>query len=283
MPTFKQYLDALFKTRTTPAEAAAASAPAINNPVTFFDGIMGGVPSRTFTAPCDGYVVATANSAVSAAELTLQASANTAYKITGDFVSTGGGLGLFLPLKKGESFTVQMIGINQIQVRMYRLVGGGYRSLLEALQSGGQLCLRLKNFLTLGRSELERLNFKDTSLTLCRKEDRRSTNARLTLLRHSTVMHRSPLGTATTQGSSTTRFSLTQAASATEGFGAAARILRTIVRSCLAGKAIRFTFNFPSLLTRQQKCKGESLSSLVQVSLALPSLSANCEEVRHVA
>ena len=281
MPNFKAYLDALFKTRTTPAEAAAAAMPDDSAVISlsFADGI-----DSIYTAPTDGYLCLGSQgddqgiSSVSCWSNGVETSINTLAS------GTIGNVAVFCPILKGQTKSLYVSKVRFAKfIKANAFLGGGYRSLLKALQSGGQLCLRLKNFLTLGRSELERLNFKDTSLTLCRKEDRRPTNARLTLLRHSTVMYRSPLGTATTQGSSTARFYVRQAPSATEGFGAAARILRTIVRSCLAGKGTQFTFNFPSLLTRQQKCKGEFFSSLVQVSLALPSVSANCEEVRYVA
>ena len=266
MPTFKQYLDALFKTRTTPAEAAAASAPALDNPVTLFDGIMGGVPSRTFTAPFDGYVVATANSAVSEAELTLQASANTAYKVSGDFVATGWGLGLFLPLKKGESFIVQMIGINQIQVRMYRLVGGGYRLLLKALQSGGATCLRLRNtFARFSSKATHNLCRHPRQPKLLRWTDSGMKSSRRVMGMGCSQRRQPILGILR---SSITTLVLTQR------LPIRLQVLRHLFRLRRAQVSI---IGLRTHKVPQQWKSDFSLSSV------LPSFSANCEEVCHVA
>ena len=268
MPNFKQLLNAAMKPLSTNA----------NSPANSFITIDAG--SASFVPPSDGFVRFRAQSTSSGTWVNI---AQQQMFTESPSINNGSRVNVWLRVVKGVVVTFNELNTTNVEKFFIPCLGGGDHLLLKALQSGGKTCLRLKNFLTLGRSELERLNFRDTSPTLCRKEDRQATSARLTLSRHLTDMHKSQPGTATPQGSSTTRSSLGQLASATEGFGAAARILQTIVRSCLAGKVIRFTFNFPSLLTKHQKCKGELFSSLVQVSIALSSLSANWEEVRYVA
>ena len=142
MPTFKQYLDALFKTRTTPAEAAHAAMPDDSAAISlsFADGT-----DSTYTAPTDGYLCLGSQgdeqglSSVSCWSTGVESSINTLAP------GTIGNVAMFCPILKGQTKSLYVSKVRFAKfIKANAFLGGGYRSLLKALQSGGAACLRLK-------------------------------------------------------------------------------------------------------------------------------------------
>ena len=142
MPTFKQYLDALFKTRTTPAEAAQAAMPDNESSISlsFQDGA-----DVTYTAPDNGYLClgAKPNEQGRSFIACWGGVETTVDGLTGDAI---GNIAVYCPVLKGQTKWLQFSkGRFAKFVRASASLGGGYRSLLATLQSGGEICLRLKN------------------------------------------------------------------------------------------------------------------------------------------
>lgn len=190
---------------------------------------------------------------------------------------TSQSLGFF---KKGQQVNYNMQGYSWNSVKIFSLLGGGYRLLLKIFQSGGATCLRLKNCSTLGRKESELRNRKGVYLTDSLKEVQRKTNAQSRLLRLLTDLPKFPHGFATTLLSQTIRSLAKQALSATESFGAEAQTLRIAEPLFPVERVTALRCNSRFLLTTPGRFRGKSRSSLVS---ALPNLCANCEEVHYVA
>ena len=266
MPTFKQYLDALFKTRTTPAEAAAASA--VNPAAEYL------IEGSTAIAPCNGWCVASVVS-------TNERSATYGYignkKLVGIRALIGSGqyYSAGAPVKKGESVVFDFENATMVSMSFFEKLGGGYRSLLATLQSGGAPCLRLKNCSTLGRRESELRNRKEPSSILFRS---RSDLLMPHTLPHSTATHAFAHGRAIA-AQLATKLSPpeTQSISAVERCGG-----RKCSATCgLLSHAEEVTqFPLEWAFQKVETFKEELSSTLVSV---LPNLCANYEEVHYVA
>lgn len=266
MPNFKQLLDALFKTRTTPAEAAAASA--INPAAEYL------IAASTAIAPCNGWCVASVTS-------TDERSATYGYignkKLVGFRALIGNGqhYSVEAPVKKGESVVFDFENATMQSMSFFEKLGGGYRLLLKALQSGGAPCLRLKNCSTLWRRESVLRNRKEPSSILFRS---RADLLMSHTLPHSTATHAFAHGRAiAAQLATKLSPSKTQSISAVELCGGR-KCSATCGLSSHAEKVTQFSLEWA--FQKVETFKEELSSTLVS---ALPNLCANCEEVRYVA
>ena len=126
MPNFKTYLDALFKTRTTPAEAAAASA--VNPAAEYL------IVGSTAIAPCNGWCVASVTS-------TDERSATYGYignkKLVGFRALIGNGqhYSVEVPVKKGESVVFDFENATMQSMSFFEKLGGGIISFLKLFKA----------------------------------------------------------------------------------------------------------------------------------------------------
>lgn len=136
----KQLIQRLLDSRTTPAQAANASKPVSGIPVEYNPspsiGIWGQVLPDSI-AVSDGYIWAAGRTSAIGGFLQVNSQA---MQITTSGTSIGEGemLNIFIPVSKGQGFTVYARSMNQIVVRLVRTIGGGYNILLRRALS----CLR---------------------------------------------------------------------------------------------------------------------------------------------
>ena len=138
--TLKSLIQRLLDSRTTPAQAANASKPVSGIPVEYNPspsiGIWGQVLPDSI-AVSDGYIWAAGRTSAIGGFLQVNSQA---MQITTSGTSIGEGemLNIFIPVYKGQGFTVYARSMNQIVVRLVRTIGGGYNILLWRALS----CLR---------------------------------------------------------------------------------------------------------------------------------------------
>lgn len=136
----KQLIQRLLDSRTTPAQAANASKPVSGIPVEYSPspsiGTWGQVLPDSI-AVSDGYIWAAGRT--SAIGGFLQVSSQAMQTTTsGTSIGEGEMLNIFIPVSKGQGFTVYARSMNQIVVRLVRTIGGGYNRIVRR----AVLCLK---------------------------------------------------------------------------------------------------------------------------------------------
>lgn len=140
MALLKSLIQRLLDSRTTPAQAANASKPVSGISVEYNPspsiGIWGQVLPDSI-AVSDGYIWAAGRTSAIGGFLQVNSQA---MQITTSGTSIGEGemLNIFIPVSRGQGFTVYARSMNQIVVRLVRTIGGGYNILLRRALS----CLR---------------------------------------------------------------------------------------------------------------------------------------------
>ena len=131
---YKKLVNALFQL----SGSRAMPVPDANLATTIYVGIATGNQNFDYIAPTDGYLCATANSSTENAELTIT---------FGDMstgvpaAAPGWGLRCFAPLKKGTNCIVGTIGLASVNIKFYKLVGGGLTAFVRWLKRGfGEVC-----------------------------------------------------------------------------------------------------------------------------------------------
>ena len=264
MTNFKQLLDALFKTRTTPTEAGAANSPNFGGAITIYSGTS--TDQVTYTAPDDGFVYQHVNGYPSAGYSDITVNNLRAFLCRTEEAAS------LVRVKKGDVVKFSTISFDNLVARSAKfvsLLGGGYRSLLKALQSGGATCLRLNNCLTLGRkgSANQRALQELKLLRPCQATGITPTSPQLmeesVFSQESACLFASPITTpekCTTSGSG------------------ASKMFAIYLQPLSVRKGTASTSTTTKILGHHQIC--DAFSSLTK---ALPSFSANCEEVHYVA
>lgn len=136
----KQLIQRLLDSRTTPAEAGHASKPSSAVPVDYNPSASvdnwGPVLSNS-TAVSDGYIWATGRTTSDKGFFQINTQA---LQITTTGTSNPGGeiLNLFMPVSKGQPFSVYGRYLEQVTVRLVKTIGGGYNILVWRALS----CLR---------------------------------------------------------------------------------------------------------------------------------------------
>lgn len=133
--SLKSLIQWLLDSRTTPAQAANASKPVSGIPVEYNPspsiGIWGQVLPDSI-AVSDGYIWAAGRTSAIGGFLQVNSQA---MQITTSGTSIGEGemLNIFIPVSKGQGFTVYARSMNQIVVRLVRTIGGGITTLFGGL------------------------------------------------------------------------------------------------------------------------------------------------------
>ena len=140
MTLLKSLIQRLLDSRTTPAQASNASKPVSGTPVEYNPSPSIGNWGQVLTnsiAVSDGYIWAAGRTSAIGGFLQVNSQA---LQITASGTSIGEGetLNIFIPVSKGQGFTVYARSMNQIVVRLVRTIGGGYNILLRRALS----CLR---------------------------------------------------------------------------------------------------------------------------------------------
>lgn len=136
----KQLIQRLLDSRTTPAQAANASKPVSGKPVEYSPSpsidTWGQVLPDSI-AVSDGYIWATGSTSAIGGFLQVNSQAMQT-TTSGTSISEGEVLNVFIPVSKGQGFTVYARSMNQIAVRLVRTIGGGYNIFVRRVLS----CLR---------------------------------------------------------------------------------------------------------------------------------------------
>lgn len=131
----KQLIQRLLDSRTTPAQAANASKPVSGIPVEYSPspsiGTFGQVLPDSI-AVSDGYIWAMGSTSAIGGFLQVNSQA---MQTTTSGTSFGEGevLNIFIPVSKGQGFSVYARSMNQIVVRLVRTIGGGIIALFGGL------------------------------------------------------------------------------------------------------------------------------------------------------
>lgn len=163
--SLKSLIQWLLDSRTTPAQAANASKPVSGIPVEYNPspsiGIWGQVLPDSI-AVSDGYIWAAGRTSAIGGFLQVNSQA---MQITTSGTSIGEGemLNIFIPVSKGQGFTVYARSMNQIVVRLVRTIGGGYNYFVRRALS----CLRPSfNYLPRSFCKAKNLGFQNNQLLL---------------------------------------------------------------------------------------------------------------------
>lgn len=163
--SLKSLIQWLLDSRTTPAQAANASKPVSGIPVEYNPspsiGIWGQVLPDSI-AVSDGYIWAAGRTSAIGGFLQVNSQA---MQITTSGTSIGEGemLNIFIPVSKGQGFTVYARSMNQIVVRLVRTIGGGYNYFVWRALS----CLRPSfNYLPRSFCKAKNLGFQNNQLLL---------------------------------------------------------------------------------------------------------------------
>lgn len=163
--SLKSLIQWLLDSRTTPAQAANASKPVSGIPVEYNPspsiGIWGQVLPDSI-AVSDGYIWAAGRTSAIGGFLQVNSQA---MQITTSGTSIGEGemLNIFIPVSKGQGFTVYARSMNQIVVRLVRTIGGGHNYFVRRALS----CLRPSfNYLPRSFCKAKNLGFQNNQLLL---------------------------------------------------------------------------------------------------------------------
>ena len=130
MALLKSLIQRLLDSRTTPAQAANASKPVSGIPVEYSPspsiGIWGQVLPDSI-AVSDGYIWAAGRTSAIGGFLQINSQA-VQTTTSGTSIGEGEMLNIFIPVSKGQGFTVYARSMNQIAVRLVRTIGGGVTS-----------------------------------------------------------------------------------------------------------------------------------------------------------
>lgn len=92
----------------------------------------------TFNAQADGFVIVRATTDGAPPSRLILSSYVSTYIFNN---SAGGTIATFIPIAKGIQCTVQGRNLKNIVISLYKTIGGGYKTLKDALLQGGGLCL----------------------------------------------------------------------------------------------------------------------------------------------
>ena len=102
-------------------------------------------------AAADGYLVLTARSAGNAgASLSLNVGGVARQSLTYPFIGAGGNA--FVPIAKGDSWALIGSSSDNITLRLFKTIGGGYQALKKLILQGGVLCRLSRLYSSLRRN-----------------------------------------------------------------------------------------------------------------------------------
>lgn len=105
----------------------------------------------TGVAANDGYLVLTARNAGNAgASLSLNVGGVARQSLTYPFIGAGGNA--FVPIGKGDSWALIGSNSDNITLRLFKTIGGGYQALKKLILQGGGLCCLKHSYSSLRRS-----------------------------------------------------------------------------------------------------------------------------------
>ena len=136
--SLKSLIQRLLDSRTTPAQAAHSALRNTSSFTSIFTG------EQTYTAPEDGFITVEGKSEANGGSA-IGISSNGENYFLRTFQSVKDwGQAVTAPVSKGETVSISLYNLTDIEVKFYKSFGGGYQTLKKALLAGGVLC-RLKH------------------------------------------------------------------------------------------------------------------------------------------
>ena len=162
----KQLIQRLLDSRTTPAQAAHSAMPSSSYVTVTATAVQAWGEMAQGVAPFDGFVRASARATSSNANVRVTNDTAAMFSQT-EATASGQTQGVFVPVAKGDSWSVYGTNRDNVVVRLVKTVGGGYNILVWR----AVLCLKpsfnysLRNFLRISLSGLADKHFHPAGST----------------------------------------------------------------------------------------------------------------------
>lgn len=158
--SLKSLIQRLLDSRTTPSEAAHSAMPSSSYVTVTATAVQAWGQMAQGVAPFDGFVRASARASNTSSNIRVTNDTATIF-VQSEGTATGQTQGVFVPVAKGDSWSVYGTNRDNVVVRLVKTIGGGYSILLWRALS----CLRaLSNYLS--RSSF-RTNPNGSAIKLC--------------------------------------------------------------------------------------------------------------------
>lgn len=149
----KQLIQRLLDSRTTPSEAAHSAMPSSSYVTVTATAVQAWGEMAKGVATFDGFVRVSARATSSNANVRVTNDTATMFS-QAEATASGQTQGVFVPVAKGDSWSVFATNRDNPVVRVVKAIGGGYQALKNALLQGGVLCRLSRLYSSLRRSSL---------------------------------------------------------------------------------------------------------------------------------
>lgn len=138
----KQLIQRLLDSRTTPSEAAHSAMPSSSYITQTATAVQAWGQMAQGVAPFDGFVRASARASNTNSNIRVTNDTATVFAQS-EGTATGQTQGVFVPVAKGDSWSVYGTNRDNVVVRLVKTVGRGYKALKRFVLQGDGLCLSL--------------------------------------------------------------------------------------------------------------------------------------------
>lgn len=139
----KKFIQRLLDSRTTAAEAAHSAMPSSSYVTVIATAVQAWGEMAKGVAPFDGFVRASARASNTSSNIRVTNDTATVFAQS-EGTATGQTQGVFVPVAKGDSWTVYGTNRDNVVVRLVKTIGGGYNRFVQR----AVLCLKpLSNYL----------------------------------------------------------------------------------------------------------------------------------------
>lgn len=149
----KQLIQRLLDSRTTPSKAAHSAMPSSSYVTVTATAVQAWGEMAKGVATFDGFVRVSARATSSNANVRVTNDTATMFS-QAEATASGQTQGVFVPVAKGDSWSVFATNRDNPVVRVVKAIGGGYQALKNALLQGGVLCRLSRLYSSLRRSSL---------------------------------------------------------------------------------------------------------------------------------
>lgn len=133
----KQLIQWLLDSRTTPAQAAHSALRNTSSSTSIFTG------EQIYTAPEDGFITVEGKSEANGGSAIGISSNGESYFLRTFQSVKDWGQAVTAPVSKGETVSISLYNLTDIEVKFYKSFGGGYKALKKLILQGGGLCLKV--------------------------------------------------------------------------------------------------------------------------------------------
>ena len=151
--SLKSLIQRLLDSRTTPAQAAHSAMPSSSYVTVTATAVQAWGEMAKGVATFDGFVRASARASNTSSNIRVTNDTATVFA-QAEGTATGQTQGVFVPVAKGDSWSVYGTNRDNVVVRLVKTIGGGYQTLKKLILQGGVLCRLSRLYSSLRRSSL---------------------------------------------------------------------------------------------------------------------------------